>query len=394
MVWPKTDLINKAHENGVEDIEGYKYTSLLYKNTFNENGNSNNWLILDIEGCKIGTESDGWTTKANRSAIGARVIIHTTNMNISREIIAGKGHGSMDPLQLHFGLGYNISINQIEIHWPSMDVETEQPKITIFDGPIGSNDWYRIVENIGFVGQKGDVNNDEEVNVLDVVSLVNEILYQSYNFEGANFWAADMIKDRLGSKPLVTQIPVGIEASLKGVVDLIKMKAIIWKDETLGAEFETKDIPEDLKESANKYRQELVELAVEQDEKLMEDYLNGKEISEKDLIKCIRKGCLKFDFVPVLTGSAFKNKGVQPLLDAVVDYLPSPQDIGSIKGTIPESEEEMELKFDDKAPFSALAFKVANDPFVGSLTFVRVYSGVLKSGISLLNTVKGARAWI
>jgi elongation factor G len=118
----------------------------------------------------------------------------------------------------------------------------------------------------------------------------------------------------------------------------------------------------------------------------MEDYLNGKEISEKDLIKCIRKGCLKFDFVPVLTGSAFKNKGVQPLLDAVVDYLPSPQDIGSIKGTKPGSEEKLEMKFDDKAPFSALAFKVANDPFVGSLTFIRVYSGTIKTGTGIYNT--------
>jgi len=206
---------------------------------------------------------------------------------------------------------------------------------------------------------------------------------------GANFlMCVDMIKDRLGSKPLVTQIPVGIEASFKGVVDLIKMKAIIWKDETLGAEFETKDIPEDLKESANKYRKELLELAVEQDEKLMEDYLNGKEISEKDIIRCIRTGCLKFDFVPVLTGSAFKNKGVQPLLDAVVDYLPSPIDIGSIKGTKPNSTDEIERKFDDKEPFSALAFKVATDTFVGTLTFIRIYSGTLKAATGIYNTTR------
>ena len=197
-----------------------------------------------------------------------------------------------------------------------------------------------------------------------------------------------MIKERLGARPLVTQIPIGIESSLKGIVDLVKMKGIVWKDETLGAEFEITEIPQDLKESATKYRQELVELAVEQDEKLMEDYLNGKEISENDLIKCIRKGCLKFDFVPVLTGSAFKNKGVQPLLDAVVDYLPSPEDIGSIKGTKPGTDDELEMKFDDKAPFSALAFKVANDPFVGSLTFIRIYSGTIKSGTGIYNTSK------
>ena len=206
---------------------------------------------------------------------------------------------------------------------------------------------------------------------------------------GADFFmCVDMIKDRLGAKPLVMQLPVGIEASLKGVVDLIKMKAVLWKDEKLGAEFEYTEIPKDLKEQADKYRKELVETAVEQDEKLMDDYLNGKEISEKDLISCVRKGCLKFDFVPVLTGSAFKNKGVQPLLDAVVDFLPSPIDIGSIKGTKPNSKDEIERKFNDKEPFSALAFKVATDPFVGTLTFIRIYSGTLKTSTGIYNTTK------
>ena len=206
---------------------------------------------------------------------------------------------------------------------------------------------------------------------------------------GADFFrCVDMIKDRLGAKPLVMQVPIGIEASLKGVVDLIKMKAVVWKNEDLGAAWELTEIPEDLKDICAKYRQELVETAVEQDEKLMEDYLAGKDISEKDLIECIRKGCLGFDFVPVLTGSAFKNKGVQPLLDAVVNYLPSPEDIGFIKGTKPGSEDEIEMKFDDNAPFSALAFKVANDPFVGSLTFIRIYSGTVKSGTGIYNTSK------
>ncbi len=204
---------------------------------------------------------------------------------------------------------------------------------------------------------------------------------------GADFFrCVEMIKDRLGAKPLVLQVPVGIESSLTGVVDLVKMKAQIWKNEALGAEWEYKDIPDDLKEISNKYRTELVELAVEQDEKLMESYLNGDEIKEEDLIRCIRKGTLSFDFVPVLTGSAFKNKGVQPLLDAVVNYLPSPEDISSIKGTKVGSDEEVEMKFEDNSPFSALAFKVANDPFVGSLTFIRVYSGTIKSGTSIYNS--------
>ena len=206
---------------------------------------------------------------------------------------------------------------------------------------------------------------------------------------GADFFrCVNMIKDRLGAKPLVIQVPIGIEASLSGVVDLVKMKAQVWKNEALGAEWEYKDIPDDLKEISQKYRTELVETAVEQDEKLMESYLNGDEIKEEDLIKCIRKGTLDFNFVPVLTGSAFKNKGVQPLLDAVVNFLPSPLDIGSIKGTKIGSDDEVEMKFDDKASFSALAFKVANDPFVGSLTFIRVYSGTIKSGTGIYNSSK------
>tara|TARA_B100001989_G_scaffold187386_1_gene136891 strand:+ start:1531 stop:3630 length:2100 start_codon:yes stop_codon:yes gene_type:complete len=204
---------------------------------------------------------------------------------------------------------------------------------------------------------------------------------------GADFFrCVEMIKERLGSKPLVLQIPVGVEADLKGVVDLIKMKAVVWKDEKLGAEFEEIEIPDNLKESAKKYRQELVETAVEQDEKLMEEYLNGKEIDEKQLISCIRKGCLNFNFVPVLTGSAFKNKGVQLLLDAVVNFLPSPSDLGSIDGTKLNSDEKVQMKFNDSEPFSALAFKVANDPFVGTLTFIRIYSGTLKSGTAVYNS--------
>ena len=206
---------------------------------------------------------------------------------------------------------------------------------------------------------------------------------------GADFFrCVDMIRDRLGATPLVLQIPIGIESSLTGVVDLVKMKAQVWKDESLGAEWEYKDIPADLKEITEKYRTQLVETAVEQDEKLMESYLNGEEIKEEDLRKCIRKGTLNFSFVPVITGSAFKNKGVQPLLDAVVNYLPSPNDIGLIKGTKPGSEDVIEMKFDDGSAFSALAFKVANDPFVGSLTFIRIYSGTIKTGTAIYNSSK------
>ncbi len=206
---------------------------------------------------------------------------------------------------------------------------------------------------------------------------------------GADFYrCVDMIKDRLGCKPLVLQLPVGAESDLKGVVDLIKMKAIIWQNEDLGAKFDIVDIPSELKDKADQYRKELVEAAVEEDEKLMEQYLEGKEPSESELIKCIRKGTLGFSFVPITTGSAFKNKGVQPLLDAVIDFLPSPKDLGSIEGTKLGSEDKVEMKFNDSEPFSALAFKVANDPFVGSLTFIRIYSGTIKAGTSIYNSSK------
>ena len=206
---------------------------------------------------------------------------------------------------------------------------------------------------------------------------------------GADFYrCVDMIKDRLGSKPLVIQIPIGIENELKGSVDLVRMMGIVWDDESLGAKFNEVEIPEEYKEQASKYRKELVETAVEQDEKLMEKYLEGKDITDEELKKCIRKGTLSFDFVPVLCGSAFKNKGVQPLLDAVVDFLPSPTDISDIEGTKPNSDEKILRKFEDSEPFSALAFKVANDPFVGSLTFIRIYSGKLKAGTGVLNSSK------
>jgi elongation factor G len=204
---------------------------------------------------------------------------------------------------------------------------------------------------------------------------------------GADFYmCVDMIKDRLGCKPLVLQLPIGSEADLRGIVDLVKMKAVVWQNEDLGAKFDVVDIPADLKEKADQYRKELVEAAVEEDEKLMEAYLEGTEPSESDLKKCIRKGTLGFNFVPITTGSAFKNKGVQPLLDAVVDYLPSPMDIGSIEGTKLGTEDKVQMKFGDNEQFSALAFKVANDPFVGSLTFIRIYSGTIKTGTSVYNS--------
>jgi len=206
---------------------------------------------------------------------------------------------------------------------------------------------------------------------------------------GADFYrCVSMIVDRLGAVPLVTQLPIGSEADFVGVVDLISMKAIRWLDESLGAKFEVVDIPEDLLDRATEYRSNLVELAVEQNEEALEAYLEGEEPNPETLKSCIRQGTIDGAFVPVLCGSAFKNKGVQPLLDSVVDYLPSPLDVESVNGVLPNTEEEAVRKSDDAEPFSGLAFKIMNDPFVGSLTFLRIYSGVLQSGSTITNTVK------
>ncbi|MCH7863690.1 MAG: elongation factor G [Proteobacteria bacterium] len=209
---------------------------------------------------------------------------------------------------------------------------------------------------------------------------------------GADFFrCVEMIADRLGANPLVMQLSIGAEADFIGVVDLVTMKSIIWKDETLGAEFEEMDIPDDLKEKSAEYRMTLVETALEQDDTALEAYLEGKEPDEETLKKCIRLGTIGGHFIPILLGSAFKNKGVQPLLDAVVDYLPSPTDVVAIKGIKAGTEEAIERRSSDDEPFAALAFKIMNDPFVGSLTFIRIYSGMVESGKSIMNTVKGKR---
>ena len=206
---------------------------------------------------------------------------------------------------------------------------------------------------------------------------------------GANFYrCVDMIKDRLGSVPLVIQLPLGVEAEFIGIIDLVAMKQVKWKDETLGAEFDIEDIREDQKSLAAKYREQMIELAVEQNDEAMEAYLEGQDPDEETLKKCIRKGTINGAFVPVLCGSAFKNKGVQPMLDAVINYLPSPLDLPPVKGINPKDDLDMSRKLNDEEHFSALAFKIMNDPFVGTLTFCRVYSGTVETGSSVLNTVK------
>ncbi len=209
---------------------------------------------------------------------------------------------------------------------------------------------------------------------------------------GANFQrGVDMIRERLGANPLPIQLPIGAEENYRGLVDLVTMQAIVWDDESMGAKFEIIDIPADMVDDVEAAREALLEEISANDEELMEKYLNGEELTVAEIKAAIRKGTRQIDFCPVLCGSAFKNKGVQALLDAVVDYMPSPVDVPPIKGIDPDTEQEIERPADDNGPFAALAFKIMTDPFVGSLTFFRVYSGVAESGTTVLNSTKGKR---
>ncbi|TIS61241.1 MAG: elongation factor G [Mesorhizobium sp.] len=209
---------------------------------------------------------------------------------------------------------------------------------------------------------------------------------------GADFYRSEeMIGSRLGAQAVVMQLPIGAETEFKGVVDLVEMNALVWRDETLGAAWDVVEIPADLKEKAAQYREKMIEAAVEMDETALENYLEGKMPSNDEIRALIRKGTIAVKFFPMFCGSAFKNKGVQPLLDAVVEYLPSPIDVPAIKGVDAKTDAEIERHADDNEPLSMLAFKIMNDPFVGSLTFARIYSGKLAKGSSLDNTVKGKK---
>jgi elongation factor G len=206
---------------------------------------------------------------------------------------------------------------------------------------------------------------------------------------GADFFKCiDDIKTRLGAKPVAIQLPIGSEQAYKGLVDLVRMKGVVWDDESLGAKYQDIDIPADMLDQAKEYREKMIEAAVELDDDAMTAYLEGKEPDEATLKRLIRKAVITAAFFPVLCGSAFKNKGVQPLLDAVVDYLPSPLDVPPIHGINPDNEEDVIREPKDDAPLALLAFKIMDDPFVGTITFCRIYSGTLTSGTGVINSTK------
>jgi len=208
---------------------------------------------------------------------------------------------------------------------------------------------------------------------------------------GANFWMdVEMIRDRLGVTPVPIQIPIGIEDSFKGVIDLVRMRALLWRDD-LGNTFDETDIPADLADEATRHREKMLEALADHDDEIAHKYLEGEDVTEDEIKHAIRLGTLQYKFVPVLTGSALRNKGIQPMLDAVVDYLPSPLDVPPVIGEDARTGAEILRTVDDSEPFSALAFKIAADPFVGKLAFFRVYSGTLKSGSYVYNATKGKK---
>ena len=307
------------------------------------------------------------------------------------------GAATMDWMEQEQERGITITSAATTCFWNADDRQGPEHRINIIDTP-GHVDFTIEVERslrvldgavACFDGVAGVEPQSETVwRQADKYKVPRMCFINKLDRTGADFkFCVQSIIERLGATPAVLYLPIGIEASLTGLVDLVNERSITWKNEDLGAEYTYGEIPADMVDEAAEYREKLIELAVEQDDDIMEQYLEGNMPDAVTLKSLIRKGTLNQSFVPVLCGSAFKNKGVQPLLDAVVDYMPSPLDVPAIKGVLLDGETEDSRPSSDEAPFSALAFKVMNDPFVGTLTFCRIYSGKLEKG-TLLNSVK------
>ena len=307
------------------------------------------------------------------------------------------GAATMDWMEQEQERGITITSAATTTFWQSEDGQGPKHRINIIDTP-GHVDFTIEVERslrvldgavAVFDGVAGVEPQSETVwRQADKYKVPRMCFINKLDRTGADFYyCVQSIIDRLGAKPLVLYLPIGAESDLKGVVDLVNNRGIVWKDESLGAEFEYVEIPADMADKAAEYREQMIELIVEQDDEIMESYLEGNIPDAATLKALIRKGTLAQAFVPITCGSAFKNKGVQPLLDAVVDYMPSPLDVPPIAGIIPDTDQEDSRPSSDEAPFAALAFKIMNDPFVGSLTFTRIYSGKLEKG-TVLNSVK------
>ena len=336
---------------------------------------------------------------AGKTTTTERVLFYT---GVSHKI--GEVHDGaavMDWMEQEQERGITITSAATTTFWQGSAGQYDEHRINIIDTP-GHVDFTIEVERslrvldgavVVFCGTSGVEPQSETVwrqaNKYEVPRMV---FVNKMDRAGADYLRViDQIENRLGSTPVCLQLAIGAEEHFKGVVDLVKMKAISWNEDDQGLTFTEEDIPEDLLEQAEDYREKLVEAAAEANDELMEKYLDGAELDNEDIKAGIRARTLANEIVPALCGSAFKNKGVQTMLDAVIDYLPAPDEVKAIKGFLDDGETEAERHADDNEPFAALAFKIATDPFVGALTFFRVYSGVLESGDQVWNPVKGKK---
>ena len=335
---------------------------------------------------------------AGKTTTTERVLFYT---GISHKI--GEVHDGaavMDWMEQEQERGITITSAATTCFWEGTAKQYKQHRFNIIDTP-GHVDFTIEVERslrvldgavVVFCGSSGVEPQSETVwrqaNRYEVprIAFINKM-----DRAGADFLrVVEQMKSRLGANPVPIQLAIGAEDNFKGVVDLIKMKAIYWDGDDMGTTFELKEIPEDMQNLANEWREKMVESAAESNEEIMDKYLEEGDLSEKDIIKGLRERTLNNEIVPCLCGSAFKNKGVQTMLDAVIDYLPAPNEVKAVTGIL-ENEEEGSRQSDDDAPFAGIAFKIATDPFVGSLTFVRVYSGTLNTGDSVFLPIKGKK---
>lgn len=310
------------------------------------------------------------------------------------------GSAVMDWMDQEQERGITITSAATTCFWRGMDQQWPEYRINIIDTP-GHVDFTIEVERslrvldgaVAVFCAVGGVEPQSETvwRQATKYSVPRMAFVNKMDRTGANFLrVVDQIKERLGAHPVPLQLPIGAEEDFEGVIDLVRMRAIYWDSDNMGTTYESRDIPAEMLEQAEAARENLVESAAEATDELMEQYLEEGELSNEEIIKGLRQQTLDNEIVPVLCGTAFKNKGVQALLDAIVEYMPSPTDVKDIHG-VNENEEEEHRPSNDDAPFSALAFKIATDPFVGSLTFFRVYSGVVKAGDTVLNPVKGKK---
>jgi len=335
---------------------------------------------------------------AGKTTTTERVLFYTGTSHKIGEV--HDGAATMDWMVQEQERGITITSAATTCYWSGMDKQYDKHRVNIIDTP-GHVDFMIEVERslrvldgavVVFDSVAGVEPQSETVwRQSDKYGVPRIVFVNKMDRMGANFLrVVDQIKNRLGANPVVVQLNIGAEEEFKGVIDLIKMKAILWDEDNKGMTFQYKEIPSELVAKCEDLRSLIVEAAAEANEELMDKYLDGQELSEEEIKKALRQRTIANEIVPVYCGSAFKNKGVQAVLDGVIDFLPSPTEIPDVRG-VDEDGEEDSRKTSYESPFSALAFKIATDPFVGTLTYIRVYSGVLKSGDTVYNPVKGKR---